>query len=129
MTPTSKLRQLAEGATRGIWDSAVWHGSNEDSWTATGPIHTFGDDPHEPLDPESETAKRAERDSAFIAAASPDVVIALLDQLTAMTAARDEACEIVERWCDARRIDGQTTQASLDRDRLDAIRTIGKAPQ
>jgi hypothetical protein len=38
----------------------------------------------------------SEDNGAFIAAASPDVVLALLDQLSAMTAARDELARVAE---------------------------------
>lgn len=84
-TDHKKLRELAEVATQ-PWGSSVWFGTNEDSWTATGPIHDAPDDPYEPCDPDSETAKRAQLDSEFIAAASPDVVIALLDEIDRLRA-------------------------------------------
>lgn len=86
------LRQLAEAATPGEWRQ----GSVEK-------YHVFV----ECRDAEALGTERVllrmntwfphEDDAAWIAAASPTTVIALLDELTALRAARDEACALALR--------------------------------
>jgi hypothetical protein len=71
------------------------------------------------------TDEQCERNAAFIAAASPSTVIALLEQLAAVTAARDEACEIALRNTPRARRDCPTTQAAFDRGRIAALRQVG----
>jgi hypothetical protein len=127
MTPQQKLRELALAATPGEWKTGVWIETDGNEWRATGPgheehVHDHGAEPGCPDE------QAAQRDAAFIAAACPNTVIGLLDeleelrthdrlnerdvwlagellrqridrlerQLAAMTAARDEACDLLQ---------------------------------
>ena len=78
MTDYRKLRELAEAATPGSWETDVWVDSNSYGWRATGPHHESptSDDNAEPGCPDEQAAQR---DAAFIAAANPTTVLALLD--------------------------------------------------
>lgn len=127
---TAKLRALAEAATPGPW--SVGHDDKECASTlrAQPVLATTGKPQGRPVDVIIPFG-RAHSDAAFIAAANPQTVIALLDEierlrhdlyvsqntaqserldhistlgqagelerkLAAMTAARDEACEIAD---------------------------------
>lgn len=78
------LRLAGEAPGRGRW--RCYAGSDEDgNWGACAPTH-------EPLvDDEYEAEDRAEKDAAFIAAASPDVVRALCEEVQALRAVADVA--------------------------------------
>jgi hypothetical protein len=95
MTDHAKLRQLATRATPGPWEAQVWIETDGNEWRATGPGHEehASDSGSEPGSPDEQAAQR---DAAFIAAANPSAVIALLDQLAAMTRARDAACDLAK---------------------------------
>jgi hypothetical protein len=72
----TELKQLAERATP-KWKSGVWCGDDDNKWAAIGPQHKQTSDEWE-LDPESTAGKAAERDAAYIAAVSPDVILRLI---------------------------------------------------
>ena len=73
------LRKLAEAATNGVW-------FDQDS---VGGMFV------------DLQLKHYTGDAAFIAAASPDVVLGLLDEIAAVEAERDEAWEAVRRLAGA----------------------------
>lgn len=158
---TKKLRELAESATPGPWstnapsatkvvDVGVVQGEEdyEDYAFARGPAtyRKVGDAYNGPW------RKQADQDAAFIAAANPQTVIALLDlvdktveiaslvelissernmvaaelllsqeQLAAMTAARDEACEIAYRAIE----DNAAAMPTSASQRIDELRKVG----
>ncbi len=83
-----ELRRLAENATPGPW----WHEwVDGDDWWAV-----YGQPTGDMVCPEVCTMGGAD-ESAYIAAASPDVVLGLLDRLAHMREARDNARAEVER--------------------------------
>ena len=88
----AELRRLAENATPGPWDSYRPHPS----------YRAYAVDQVMPAGHLGEAVAttqdvNAEENAAYIAAASPDVVLALLDRLAHMTEARDNARAEVER--------------------------------
>jgi hypothetical protein len=84
MTNLNKLKALALAATRGVWDENVWCCEYDYGWAATGPCHKQDDDEDNvELCPESAAGIQAENDAAYIAAASPDVVLSLIEELEA----------------------------------------------
>jgi hypothetical protein len=115
MIDHDKLRELALKATPGPWHQV-------DAMVASEPGADFdicdcalGSEPED-----KEEWDSALRDARYIAAASPDVVLALLDQLAAMTAARDEACDIADGLYNC---DGGDLAPF---DRIAALRKVGK---
>jgi hypothetical protein len=82
------LRELASKATPGPWRK---------DHTGFGGCPIVVDETHG-LIAKCDGIIRMHEDAAFIAATCPNTVIALLDQLQAMTAARDEALEGWEGW-------------------------------
>lgn len=92
MTSPTTLRALAEAATQ-EWSSDVWNETDGNGWRATGPHHEEYAHDHgsEPGSPDEQAARR---DAEFIDAASPSVVIALLDRIAAARTARDELADI-----------------------------------
>ena len=88
----AELRRLAENATPGPWDSYRPHPS----------YRAYAVDQVMPAGHLGETVAttqdvNADENAAYIAAASPDVVLGLLDRLAHMTEARDNARAEVER--------------------------------
>lgn len=67
----AKLRELAEAAKANM---PVWCGRADGTWTR----------------------ERSRTNFDFVVAASPSTLIALLDQLAAMTGARDRACSMLD---------------------------------
>lgn len=131
---TKRLRELAEAATPGPWKEQHWKGApdgcvySSNEWVSNASVEN----------------------ASFIAAANPQTVIALLDeidafrsigadpaaawlecskQLAAMTAARDEACDIAEAATFV--IDNGLCNRCSDSiqnvgvERLDALRKVG----
>jgi hypothetical protein len=87
----SKLAELARKATQ-KWSSGVWIETDGNEWRATGPGHE--EESHDcGSEPGSPDEQAAQRDAAFIAAASPDVVLALLQGLTSARA----SCETLSQ--------------------------------
>lgn len=90
MTDTKKLREAAERATPGPWQERMWRGVLEwsdgmwNSLLAHGPIHLERD-----LD-------KAVRDMEFIAAANPQTILTLLDELDAARGAAEVLYETLE---------------------------------
>ncbi len=80
--PIKELRAKAEAATRGPWE------------IGDGCVQSVHD--NHPL----VTIGQCDEDETYIAAASPDVVIALLDRIATLTALAGEACDLAmnERW-------------------------------
>ena len=84
---TAKLRAAAMAATPGPWSTraerarprAIVVAGTEQVADAAEHVHW--------------TDSQCEANAAYIASASPDVVIALLDQLDALRAALEEACD------------------------------------
>jgi hypothetical protein len=132
-----KLRQLAEAATPGPWEV-----SDDDMFS---PIEVTSDGPGRDiccLDTYDHRPDERANDAAFIAAANPQTVLALLDEIerlrdlagqvpdlladaavrfSAVFAAKDEACNIA---CD---IAGSMPKLSeLNRKRLQRISELGK---
>lgn len=163
MTDYKTLRSLAERATR-PWTSDVWIETDGNEWRATGPGHEEHVDDYG-SEPGSPDEQAAQRDAEYIAAASPDVVLALLDEverlrrevdrqtlradtnwdgqqdaereLSAMTAARDEACSLIQKLVDAQARYSPAAVATspefaamkreIDR-RIDQLRKVGGTP-
>jgi hypothetical protein len=76
-----RLRELASKATP-EWYADIGYCQADSTWRVTGPAHrgdfvAYGEDPQ---------LQRVERDVAFVAAASPTTVIALLDEVTRLRA-------------------------------------------
>lgn len=102
---TKRLRELAEAATPGEWKQQRFPYRNEihgPEW----PICTVNDDDERrPLigPADDPTPMHGEADASFIAAANPQTVIALLDEVERLDAALDE--EIAERDARLKQID------------------------
>lgn len=83
---SDELRALAEAATPGPWDASVGYGSGGAFGRCIAPLAAWSDD-HEWYEPEGAviggTEAGHDADAFYIAAASPDVVLALLDRVTA----------------------------------------------
>ena len=80
----AELRRLAENATPGPWE-AHDRGIGWEVWNDGAPLNSAFRETFPAYD------------AAYIAAASPDVVLSLLDRLAHMTEARDNARAEVER--------------------------------
>ena len=80
----AELRRLAESATPGPWE-AYDRGVGWEVWFDGAPLNSAFRETFPAYD------------AAYIAAASPDVVLSLLDRLAHMTEARDNARAEVER--------------------------------
>ncbi len=90
---TAKLRQLASAATPGPWTAAVWIETDGNEWRATGPGHD--DESHDNgSEPGCPDEQAAQRDAAFIAAANPTTVLALLDRIAELERACDAHAEV-----------------------------------
>lgn len=84
MTDLKKLRDLAGAATK-EWESDVWCADPDYDcgWAACGPVHQSRDE--DDCGPGGPVEKKAQADAAFIAAANPTTVLALLDRLDELT--------------------------------------------
>ena len=123
----AELRRLAESATPGPWTAATWYGSDDGGWVARGPHHearpagsgghddeSTNDESDEPGGP---VERRAMRDAAFIAAANPSAVIALLDLVESMQAITLSAANYLDASSDksARRAWARILRAEVAR--------------
>jgi len=97
MTDYQELRRLAQEATSGPWD---WHPTlpgprDNGSMTLATPGPVFHGFPTHELNILKTTPDWAPTpaDAAFIAATAPDVVLGLLDEITALRAGRGSAPE------------------------------------
>ena len=115
---TAKLRAAAMAATPGPWSTraerarprAIVVAGTEQVADAAEHVHW--------------TDSQCEANAAYIASASPDVVIALLDQLDALRAALGEALEMVESP-----LEGHEGEAvDWTRERIAQLRAIGARP-
>ncbi len=94
MIDRKALREKAEAATPGPWKADGWqHESYDGNYFVRGDGVATEEVAH------CEGSGRYEENAAYIAAASPDVVLALLDQLAALTAENERLtahCALVE---------------------------------
>lgn len=127
MTDHKKLRELAEKATPGPWK---FDGYDVYQLTDSGqgyPLDRYPDSADIVI-PQCEACGNRipfdDKNAAFIAAASPDVLIALLDHIAALEAARDEACDELERWVS---VDSVPTMTPAEaRARIRTLRNVGR---
>ena len=106
----AELRRLAEAATPGPWEADGLEGTLDSLSTGRRV---------------AEVTMWPEVDAVFIAAASPDVVLSLLDRLTHMTEVRDNARAEVERL--TAQIEAAIDAAHLDRQQAWSAETFGPA--
>ncbi len=79
MTPSlSTLRSLAEAATP-KWETAVWYENDGIEYRATGPACPIENE--DDFVPGCAAETQAQRDAAFIAACSPEVILALIGEV------------------------------------------------
>lgn len=107
----NRLRSLATAATPGPW----WI-SDMDGQICSGP-----DDDAVEVGPTDFNAA----DNEYVCAVSPDVVLALLDQLAAMTVARDRLYEIAGEWISLRP-PGIDTIADVAVSDIESLREVGR---
>jgi hypothetical protein len=84
----SKLAQLCRDATR-PWHSDVWIETDGGGWRATGPHHE-DDASDRGSEPGGLDEQAAQRDAAYIAAASPDLIALLVSVAQAAEKCVDE---------------------------------------
>lgn len=94
----SQLRALALAARHGDW--YVDRHSKIDKFFSIYDCANRGTEIAR-IDYDDVDHEQADANAAFIAAANPATVLSLLDQLSAMTAARDELAEIAEDMLDS----------------------------
>lgn len=129
-----QLRQAAEKATPGPWRVEVdpYGQTDKDGnprvWGVYGPESTvdYGDgcERSEPriIETDCGVYEPEWNDAAYISIANPTTVLALLDQLAAVTAARDEACGYAEEYLHAR-----NTVVTPEREsKIDQLRKVGQ---
>jgi ABC-type Fe3+-hydroxamate transport system substrate-binding protein len=121
---TKTIRELAQGATRGPWSyrfgdvvqlSDAGKGYPIGYYPGCADIVSVDQDGDRVL---------SDANGEYIAAASPDVVIGLLDQLAAVTAARDELADIADN------LNGESSDCRydpMDGERITHLRSIGVA--
>lgn len=93
---TKHLRDLATAATPGPWKANVWIETDGSEWRATGPGHDTQSETYDSSEPGCSDEQAAQQDAAFIAAMSPEVVIALLDELEQLRGIANNAASWLE---------------------------------
>jgi Ead/Ea22-like protein len=128
MSDYAKLRALALSATPGDWRTSINASTVYVETTQAANDGTlYGSIVWIPEDEDDRLSDDARAQAAFIAAANPQAVIALLDALAAMTAARDEACELADRFDEGYDTDGGSWRQAA-RQRLAEIAKVGGTP-
>ena len=121
-----RLRELAEAATKGPWKAGCGKGSASVS-ARDAQCAIYINVNREGIDGYiQETVDRWHADARYIAAANPTTVLALLDELAAMTAARDEACDIADRELNAYDNMGDYDAARIAELRIAELRKVGQ---
>lgn len=117
---SKRLRELAESATPGQWRWGEF--SKERGGVQEHPMNLYaGEDRITPiiwLEPSSGWVTQW-ANSEWIAAANPQTILALLDQLAAVTAARDELANIAEGAL-------HPGKGAVNRPRIAELRKVGQ---
>jgi hypothetical protein len=99
MTNLEELKALALAATP-VWECDVWCSDEDARWAAVGPRHKQRDPD---LDPDSPAGRKAQKDSDYIAAANPQTILSLIEQVEAYENAL-KLLRYTEYWPKAREV-------------------------
>jgi hypothetical protein len=111
---TKRLRELAEAATRGQWEHTGWTES-ESNYIVDGPGDRIVADTSE--------SERPDADAAFIAAANPTTVLALLDEIDRLSA------KVSDMRSERLRVESKLAAVTVARDSLAGIAESAIAPE